>query len=217
MDSNSPEGETATIYVVEDPSGAQQVVTGDELMNWNVEVEDEESLPHLSHPQAANNRRGSVTYPTAQPTEFLAINPQQQFHSQQSVVSGASKVPCVLNAQSQNRLQSQRLIAKQPQHSTILSGKTFGMHGKQIVQPIIHNGHNVGLKFVTPNTPKTVLVKNNQSVLVPDASSSSALPVDYFVNTKVKIQPKPQQRGAARVAIATGSNLPHVAVAPQPG
>lgn len=217
MDSNSPEGETATIYVVEDPSGAQRVITGDELMNWNVKVEDEESLSHLSLPQTANNRRGSVIYPTAQSTEFLAINPQQQFHSQQSMVSGTSKVPCVLNAQSQNRLQSQRLVAKQPQHSAILPGKTVGMHGKQIVQPIIHNGQNVGLKFVTSNTPKTVLVKNSQPVLVPDASSSSTLPVDYFVNTKVKIQPKPQQRGAARVAVATSSNLPHFAVAPQPG
>jgi hypothetical protein len=199
--SSSPSCDTATIYVVEDPSGTQRIVIGNEVMNWDATSNSTQSI--------AASQSQPVFLPAREPVTINNVSvisqPSVKPLSQTKYVS-SSKVPnvtktCGVVQQSPIHARSQLVgIKHQPQQlsrsvNSVLPVKSASGNGSSLSTQA---ANAVSVKLLVPNTQQSGIVMTASGSgsgipIVLSTVASAAPPVDYFVNSKVKIQPKPQQ------------------------
>lgn len=206
--SSSPDVDTATIYVVEDPSGTQRIVIGNEVMNWDATsnstqcIAASQSQPVFlaSREPVAINNVSVISQPSVKPLS------QTKYVPSSSTLATTNKVPnstktCSVVQQNPIHARSQLVgIKHQPQQlgravNSVLPVKAASGNGSSLsTQP----ANAVSVKLLVPNTQQTGIVMtaggSGSAVPIVLSTVASAAPtVDYFVNSKVKIQPKPQQ------------------------
>ena len=179
----------ATIYVMEDSSGSQHIVFGDDTVKCDVKMEDIDGelllidpnsmavpakcVPCMPSPDSSTITSHQLQYfqngidlkPVKQPNLFqLPVSVGAQFQVSKPATKRAANTSVI-----------------KPTASPFINGKS-----SVLVQP---NG-NASNVLLVPSSPALVVSKSNPVILTATTVTPT---VDYFVNSKKKIQPKPSQ------------------------